>query len=101
MGRYRDISIKKREDGVRRLKTPVYPELGNQRTAKVIRAREGDRLDSLAKRYYDDATLWWVIAQANNLGKGSYYIPAGMEVVIPSSAADAQTKINSLNNNRR
>ena len=30
--------------------------------------KEGDRLDRLAGTYYNDGTLWWVIAAANGIG---------------------------------
>jgi|15BtaG_2_1085339.scaffolds.fasta_scaffold03373_2 nucleoid-associated protein YgaU len=46
-------------------------------------SREGDRLDSLANEFYKDVTLWWVIAAANNLGKGSFTVSAGKLMRIP------------------
>jgi len=46
-------------------------------------SREGDRLDLLANEFYNDVTLWWVIASANNLGKGTLSIPPGKLIRIP------------------
>ncbi len=40
-------------------------------------------LDLLAKEFYGDETLWYVIARANNLGKGSMYVPPGEIIRIP------------------
>jgi hypothetical protein len=40
-------------------------------------------LDTLAQQFYQDTTLWWVIANANNIGKGSFDVPAGMQIRIP------------------
>lgn len=45
--------------------------------------REGDRLDHLAFRYYNDSELWWVIARAN---PDIYYpenIPPGTTIRVP------------------
>jgi nucleoid-associated protein YgaU len=45
----------------------------------------GDRLDSLAYSYYKDATLWWVIAMANNnITKGALYPEPGTQLRIPT-----------------
>ena len=45
----------------------------------------GDRLDSLAYSYYNDATLWWVIAMANNNAtKGALYPIPGTQLRIPT-----------------
>ena len=46
-------------------------------------SRSGDRLDLLANEFYNDVTLWPVIASANNLGKGTLSIPAGKLIRIP------------------
>jgi len=43
-----------------------------------------DRLDKLAYIFYDDSTLWWIIASANGLGKGSLIVPEGTKLRIPS-----------------
>ena len=45
----------------------------------------GDRLDILAHRYYNNSSLWWIIAQANpdNIRRDSYSVSAGLEIRIP------------------
>lgn len=48
-------------------------------------ARAGERFDTLAVRYYKDATRWWIIAKANGLVNGSIFIPAGKTIIIPSA----------------
>lgn len=60
--------------------TPVYdPDVRDT----YFYSRDGDRLDSLANEFYRDVTLWWVIASANNLGKGTFAVPAGKLMRIP------------------
>ena len=46
-------------------------------------SQDGDRLDLLAKEFYGDQTMWFVIARANNLGKGSMVVPPGIPISIP------------------
>jgi hypothetical protein len=67
---------------VRRLSTVMYPDFVTQDDTKIL-SQEGDRLDLLAKEFYGDESLWFVIAKANNLGKGSFNVPAGKVIRIP------------------
>lgn len=48
-----------------------------------IFSRSGDRLDLIAQEFYQDARLWWIIAEANNLGKGTFAVPTGLQIRIP------------------
>ena len=44
----------------------------------------GERLDLLASKYYQDATLWWIISAANpELRKDSLYIEPGTQIRVP------------------
>lgn len=54
----------------------------------TIRYREtvlndGQRLDSIAGKVYNDATLWWIIAAASNIGWG-LQVPPGTVLRIPN-----------------
>jgi len=40
-------------------------------------------LDLLANQYYRDASLWWILATANNLGKSGMMVPPGLQIRIP------------------
>lgn len=44
--------------------------------------KEGDRLDIVAGRAYGDASLWWVIAAASNIGWVGQ-VPPGTLIRIP------------------
>lgn len=46
--------------------------------------KSGDRLESLAMRFYRDPELWWVIAEANPQVTDVQSIPAGTILRIPS-----------------
>ena len=44
----------------------------------------GERLDSLAWRYYSNVDYWWIIAAANpELRKDSLYLEPGTQIRIP------------------
>ena len=61
-------------------KLPDIPKLSSD---KYIFSRAGDRLDLLADEFFGDPRLWWIIARANNLGKGTLLVPEGLQVRIP------------------
>lgn len=78
MNRYRENLITNK-----RYNTSVLPLFAERPSDYYIFSREGDRLDNLAQSFYNDPSLWWVLAQANNLGKGSFMIPPGRQIRIP------------------
>lgn len=55
---------------------------GNIKTVEYI-LKEGQRLDSLAGELYNDASLWWLIAIASNIGWG-LQAPPGTILNIPA-----------------
>jgi len=70
-------------ENIQRYSTVIIP--GNYSNQTVIRTTSIDRLDRIAYDFYQDATLWWVIAAANNLGKGSLLVPVNTKLVIPNN----------------
>lgn len=44
----------------------TVPEVEGEDVYHVVDQKEINRLDLIAFRYYNDATLWWAIALANN-----------------------------------
>ena len=83
MNRYATTKIKLDKSGIRVYGTTYYPEILISDGDQFIYPIEGDRLDSLAYKYYGDTTLWWVIASANNLGKGTFTIAPGRLIRLP------------------
>ena len=45
--------------------------------------KEKERLDSIAHRFYNDSSLWFVIARADNEVKGTLYATPGKSLIIP------------------
>ena len=60
-----------------------YPKIDRHESDIYVITVQGDRLDSLAWKYYGDTTLWWVIAAANNVGKGGLTLDSGLQIRIP------------------
>ena len=78
-------------------KTTIYPTIRKKNDDIYIRSKDGDRLDSLAFKYYKNASLWWIIAQANQLGKGTLVIKSGLQVRIPTDLTDIFADLEKLN----
>ena len=83
--RYEFTSVSKDTLGNRKYETTMYPKISKSSSDVYVVARKGDRLDLLADSYYKDSTLWWVIAQANHLGKGSVVISKPQRLRIPTN----------------
>ena len=97
MNRYKDITIVKTDDGKRYRSTVKYPVINKKSTDIYIVGSQHDRLDNLAYKYYEDARLWWIIARANNLGKGTLTVPIGTQIRIPRDYISIVDEYNSLN----
>lgn len=51
-------------------------------TVKVL--EDGERLDILAGIYYEDSSLWWVLAAASGIGWG-LQVPPGTIIRVPTN----------------
>ena len=93
--RYQNIPVTKLNvTGSQYYQTNIYPEVMPTDTDYYIITTVNDRLDLLAYDFYQDSTLWWVIASANALPGDSMCPPVGMQLRIPT---DLQTILNSYN----
>jgi len=85
MNRYDYTTKTKRWDGKPVYKTLTYPSIPISESDIYITVSENDYLDSLAFKYYKDTSLWWVIAVANNLGKGRLSLDITKQLRIPTN----------------
>ncbi len=81
--RYKSTIIKKDSNGNRVLRTTEYPKVERQETDVVYYTRDEDSYMSLANRFYEDQSLWWVIARANSPFKGKFKFESGTKLIIP------------------
>ena len=93
MGRYDFTSIKLNRDGKRVFRPTMYPTIPIKDSDIFIYPKFGDRLDNLALKYYDDVSLWWIIAKANNLDAAHIGLEVDKQIRIP---IDIQPIINKL-----
>lgn len=96
-GRYQNITPVKDSNGRRVLPTLLYPNIPFDAKDVYVRTTSGDRLDLLAHQFYRNVKYWWIIAHANNLGKGSLAIPEGSQVRIPADPIKVQRLFDELN----
>jgi hypothetical protein len=88
-----------RDDNLnRRFESLIYPVI-NTAADTFIRTTSIERLDKLAAAFYGDSSLWWILATANGLGKGTYAIPRNTLLRIPSATSIRDAVIN-INRNR-
>ena len=97
MKRYNTTNIINRWDGKKVYLTTQYPVIEPQSSDIIIISNESDYLDNLAYKYYGDPTLWWVIALANNIGKGKMSVPSGFQIRIPMDINSILSQFNNLN----
>ena len=81
-------------------RSTVYTSIPHSENDIYIITRDSDRLDLLAGQYYEDVTLWWVIATANNLGKGTLVVPPGLQIRIPNDIEAVVTAFDEFNATR-
>ena len=97
MNRYDNIKVQNRWDGKRVYKTTIYPVIVPQDSDLQVVSNSEDYLDSLALKYYGDPSLFWIIALANNLGKGRLSVPPGLTLRIPIDVNQVLIDYNQLN----
>jgi hypothetical protein len=73
----------------------LMPNVDATDTDIVVMTVQGDRLDLLANEYYQDSTMWWVIALKNDMTEIDISMKEGIILRIPSRNEAIQIK-NSL-----
>lgn len=97
INRYAQTGTTKDPSGKRVLKSTIYPSIPRKEDDLYIETNPGDRLDLLAKTFYGDVGYYWIIAQANGLGKGSLHVPPGLQLRIPQTISELLVDFTNLN----
>jgi hypothetical protein len=99
MNRYQDIQIELNKSNRRVLKSTFIPVIDRMPGDIYVITDYSDRLDLLANQFYNDITLYWVIAIANydKLTLGSLFIPEGTQLRIPTNINEILNSYNQLN----
>lgn len=83
----------------RKLSTVIISAIPPNPNDVYIQIIGTERLDKLALLFYENASLWWIIAAANGLGKGTLLVPGGVNLRIPN-ITNIQSYINEINTSR-
>ena len=101
MNRYTNSAIDQTQQGQPYFKQRFYPNIPLSENDVYVITTVGDRLDSLANSYYNDSTLWWIIAAANNNAtKGALYPTPGTQLRIPTNLNAVLSLFNQFNKAR-
>ena len=98
MKRYENIPILTSTEGKQYRTTTVYPDTPISENDYYVITTAGDRYDTLAEQFYNDHTLWWIIAAANNSQRASLMVESGIQLRIPT---DIDTIISNYNRANR
>jgi phage tail protein X len=79
------------------MQTTIYPKIKASDNDFYIISEAGDRLDLLAKKYYNNTSLWWIIAVANNLNDGNFFVEEGLQLRIPFDIAKISSELKRIN----
>ena len=96
MKRYARTQVKMDKSGMRVYSTTYYQRIPINNSDKFVRTKDGDRLDTMAYRFYKDTSLWWIIAKANGI-RGKTTLEIGKIIRIPSDITNIIEEFNSVN----
>lgn len=92
--RYNKLKTRTSPSGERYLETPTLTRVPISENDIYIEVTTTDRLDLISFNYYGTPEFWWLIANANGIGKGTMYVKEGAILRMPSTT----TGVSSYNN---
>jgi len=86
-------------EGVEYYQTNTYPEISPKESDIYVECDFGDRLDLLANQFYNDTSLYWIIAAANpdKVDFGSLFVTPGTQLRIPQELSEIFGSYTSIN----
>lgn len=100
MSRYKDIFLTQTASGTRYRRNAIFPEVPLSYSDIYVISTAGDRYDTLALEYYNDSSLWWIIASVNNSKKDSLVVQPGKQLRIPANIEAIKAQYRELNTDR-
>lgn len=98
--RYENSILSRDRKGKRFFTNPIYPEIPETENDIYVITTGTDRYDKLALQFYQDSSLWWVIAMANNSKTDSLAVQQGVQLRIPANPGNAVSLFEEFNANR-
>ena len=100
MNRYYDIPLFPNEEGKLYSRNVIFPIIQPSASDIYVISTAGDRFDTLALEYYQDPSLWWIIAGINNTKKDSLTIKPGIQLRIPMNIENIISEYIEVNRER-
>ena len=86
MGRYSTIKLTSTPENPKpRYIMTKYPLITLAPSDIYVYTTQGDRYDTLALSFYNDSSLWYIIASANNIHDPSFAVEDGTTLRIPKN----------------
>ena len=95
--RYDSAKIRRDKDGTRYYKPTIVPNVPIKDSDIFVYPVYGDRFETIAQRYYNDSTLWWIIAKANELSRGEISADPLKKLRIPTEIDDILESVQKSN----
>jgi len=94
-----NLNSKLRDANPRYIGTVTYPLVPNSPNDIFIITEFGDRLDSLARKFYKDSSLYWIIYSANPniIRSDQLFLPAGVQLRIPTNVNETKRRFDKIN----
>ena len=96
MRRYGTTRKKVDKSGKRVFGTTYYPQIPLDNSDRLYTTIDGETIENIAFTFYEDVTLWWVIAKANGF-KGKVTFKSGEVIRIPGNVSSIVAKFKELN----
>ncbi len=91
--RYQNNQVKITPDGRQVFRSRFYKPIPLRDDDIYVVTQTGDRLDTIAYQFYGDASLWWIIASANNIHTAPIAIEDSLILRIPANYIDLMNNI--------
>ena len=104
MNRYRFTKIKKDStEGFQHRVITEYPIITPKNSDRIYYSKQGERWDNIAYKFYQDTSLWWIIARANTDidFKGNMSLPIGTKLIIPTDVGEIISDLERINRIRQ
>ena len=95
--RYKTANVRKDKNGTRYYKPTIVPNVPIKDSDIFVYPVYGDRFETIAQRYYNDSTLWWIIAKANELSRGEISADPLKKLRIPTEIDDILESVQKSN----
>lgn len=98
--RYKNIEKLVDSSGKRYIKNTIYPDIPTDPDDTYIITTGGDRYDILAQQFYNDSSLWWVIASANVSKNDGLIVKPGVQLRVPYRINEVLEEFERVNRER-